>query len=172
MHSHSTFDPQGAILCFCSISLVPKAGERRSLNPLLKQAFVLFVLAMTVTLRCVCVLIYFFSWIVIALQNPVGFCQISTWISHRYTYVPSLLNLLPISCPISLLWVVIEHLFEFPESYNKFPLAIYFIYGIVSFHVTLSIHLTLSFLPALPCPHNILHVCDSAVALHKSVPSF
>ena len=33
---------------------------------------------------------------------------------------------------------------EFPETYSKFPLAIYFIYGNVSFHVTLSIHLTLS----------------------------
>ena len=35
-------------------------------------------------------------------------------------------------------------LFEFPEPYSKFPLAIYFTYGNVSFHVTLSIHLTLS----------------------------
>ena len=40
--------------------------------------------------------------------------------------------------------VVTEALFEFPESYIKFPLAIYFTYGNVSFHVTLSIHLTLS----------------------------
>ena len=29
--------------------------------------------------------------------------------------------------------------FEFPESYSKFPLAICFTYGIVSFHVTLFI---------------------------------
>ena len=34
--------------------------------------------------------------------------------------------------------------FEFPEPYSKFLLAIYFTYGNVSFHVTLSIHLTLS----------------------------
>jgi len=33
--------------------------------------------------------------------------------------------------------VVTEALFECPESYSKFPLAIYFIYGIVNFHVTL-----------------------------------
>ena len=31
-----------------------------------------------------------FNWKVIALPNFVVFCQISTWISHRYTYVPSL----------------------------------------------------------------------------------
>ena len=38
-------------------------------------------------------LIYIFYWRIIALQNFVVFCQTSTWISHRYTYVPSLLNL-------------------------------------------------------------------------------
>ena len=32
----------------------------------------------------------FFYWRVIALQNFVVFCQTSTWISHRYTYIPSL----------------------------------------------------------------------------------
>ena len=31
----------------------------------------------------------FFHWKIIALQNFV-FCQTSTWISHRYTYIPSL----------------------------------------------------------------------------------
>ena len=34
----------------------------------------------------------FFNWRIIALQNFVVFCQASTWISHRYTYIPSLLN--------------------------------------------------------------------------------
>ena len=34
-------------------------------------------------------------------------------------------------------------MFEFPEPYSKFPLAIYFTYGNVSFHVTLSIYLHL-----------------------------
>ena len=80
------------------------------------------------------------------------------------TYIPSILNLPPISLPISPLQVDTESLFEFLESYSKFPLAIYFIYGNVSFHVTLSIHLTLlspllmsislfsvSISPLLPC---------------------
>ena len=35
--------------------------------------------------------------------------------------------------------------FEFPESYSKFPLAIYFTHANVNFQVTLSIHLTHSF---------------------------
>ena len=37
----------------------------------------------------------FFNWGVIALQYCVRFCHTSKWISHRYTYVPSLLNLPP-----------------------------------------------------------------------------
>ena len=46
-------------------------------------------------------LIYLVSnWRVIALQNFVVFSPTSTRISHRYTYIPSLLNLLPISLPI------------------------------------------------------------------------
>ena len=37
---------------------------------------------------------FIFNWGIIALQNFVVFCQISAWISHRHTYVPSLLNFL------------------------------------------------------------------------------
>ena len=42
----------------------------------------------------------FFYWRIIDLQNFVVLCQTSTWISHKYTYIPSLLNLPPISLPI------------------------------------------------------------------------
>ena len=42
----------------------------------------------------------FFNWRVIAFQNFAVFCQTSTWISHGYTYILSLLNLLPISLPM------------------------------------------------------------------------
>ena len=76
------------------------------------------------------------------LQTFVVFCQM--WISHRYTYIPSLFNLSPISLPIPPLYVDTELLLEFPEPHSKFPMAIYFTYGNVSFHVTLAIHLTLS----------------------------
>ena len=37
-------------------------------------------------------LIYFY-WRIVALQNFAVFCETSTWISHRYTYIPSLLKL-------------------------------------------------------------------------------
>ena len=67
-----------------------------------------------------------------------------------------------------------EPLFEFPESYSKFPLAIYFTHGIVSFHVTLSMQLPL---PLLPFPHvdrSVLYVCFpiAALKINSSVPPF
>ena len=43
---------------------------------------------------------FIFNWRIIALQYRVGFCQTSTWISHRYTYVSSLLNLPPHATPL------------------------------------------------------------------------
>ena len=55
-HYSLTFDPQGAFLCMCSVSLVRKEEGGRSLNPSLTHGFVPFVLAltpaMTITLTC------------------------------------------------------------------------------------------------------------------------
>ena len=60
------------------------------------------------------------------------FCHTSTRVSHRYTHVLSFPNLPP-NWPHPTLQPVTEPLFEFPESHSKFPLAIYFTYGIVNF---------------------------------------
>jgi len=54
-------------------------------------------------------------------------------------------NLPPISLPIPPLQADREPLFEFPEPYSKYLLAIYFTYGNVSFYVTP--------LPLSPCPY-------------------
>ena len=105
--------------------------------------------------------LFIFYWRIIALQNFAVFCQTSTWISHRYTYIPSLLKLSPISLPtppLSLGWyrapvwvswatqqIPIGSLFYI--WYRKFPCY--------SFHTT---H------PVLPSPHvrkSILYVCFS-----------
>ena len=67
----------------------------------------------------------FFYWRITVLQNFVVFCQTSTWISHRYTYIPSILNLPPISHPISPS-VDTEPLFEFPEPLQQFPIVYLF----------------------------------------------
>ena len=69
---------------------------------------------------------FFLNWRIIALQYCVGFYLTSTWISHRFTYVPSHLNIPPISHPIPPLQAVTKPGFEFPESYSKFPMAIHF----------------------------------------------
>ena len=74
--------------------------------------------------------IFCFNWRITALQYCVGLCHTSTWISHRYTYVPSLWNLPPTSHP-SKFWQ--RPRFEFPESYSEFPLAVYFAHGNVCF---------------------------------------
>ena len=78
----------------------------------------------------------FFNWRIITLQNFVVFYQTSTWIRHRCTYVPSLPSPAP-SHPrlIQSTWV--------PWDIQQIPVG-YFTDGNVSFHVTLSIHLTLS----------------------------
>jgi len=60
-----------------------------------------------------------FYWRIIALQYCAGFCHTSTWISHRFTYVASLLNLPPISHPIPPLCVVTEHWGELPGAHSK-----------------------------------------------------
>ena len=39
-----------------------------------------------------CFLIYFY-WRIVVLQNFAVFCQTSTWISHRHTYIPSFLSI-------------------------------------------------------------------------------
>ena len=44
--------------------------------------------------------LFIFNWRIIALQYGIGFCHTPTWISHRYTYVPSLFNLSPTLHPI------------------------------------------------------------------------
>ena len=48
---------------------------------------------------------FIFKWRIIALQCYIGFCHTSTQISHRYMYVPSLLNLPSTLHPIPSLWM-------------------------------------------------------------------
>ena len=61
----------------------------------------------------------------------------STWISHRYTYISSLLNLPFTSFPDSKLSQSTRS--EFPTSHSKFTLTIY-TYVSMFFNVTLLIH--------------------------------
>ena len=125
---------------------------------------------LTISLCCIlypCSLFIFkfiFYWRIIALQNFAVFYQTSTWISHRYTYICSFLNLLPFSLPIPPLQGDTEPVSVSWAVQISILLAIYFTYGSVSVLVTLSICLILSSLlpmsislfsmsvsPLLPC---------------------
>ena len=111
-------------------------------------------------------ILFFFNWRIIALKHGISFCHTQTWISHRYTYIPSLLktpsHLSPfhssrLSQRLSLNWI------EFPVSHNKFSLSIYFIYGNMYVSVLFS-----QFIP--PSAYSYVHksvfyVCVSIAAL-------
>ena len=81
----------------------------------------------------------FFNRRIIALQ-----CWLVSTIHQHVSAIgihmspPSWPSLLLPSHPIPPLYVVTERWFEFPESYSKFPLALYFTYGNISFHVQFS----------------------------------
>ena len=68
---------------------------------------------------------------------------------------------------------VAEPLLQFPESHSKFPLPICLTYGIVNFHVGLSVHLPVPLLPSHCVHRSVLYVCFSTAALkvNSSVPS-
>ena len=89
----------------------------------------------------------FLNWRIISLQNCIAFCQPQHESATGIHISPLSWTSFPYPSPSHPTKVDTEPLFEFPETYSKFPLVIYFTHGNVSFHVTLSIHLTLS-----PCP--------------------
>ena len=87
--------PQATSICWeCVCVCVCVCFPRQSLHPrntvgkILKEDFVLGLYFCFFLFVC-----FIFNWRIVALQHCVGFCQISSWISHRYTYVPSLLTI-------------------------------------------------------------------------------
>ena len=66
------------------------------------------------------------------------FCNTSTWISHRYSYLPFFLNLPP--TPL----VVTEPWFEFPKLHSEVPLAIYFTYGGIYIYISMLLRVILT----------------------------
>ena len=111
-----------------------------------------------------------FNWRIIVLQSCVSFCHTPTWISHKYTHVPSswivlpLPHLSPLGCHRTTGWT--------PCITQQSPLAIYFPYSDIYGHVTLSVCSTLSF--PVYVHKSVLHVCTSTAAPQtgSSVPFF
>ena len=91
---------------------------------------------------------YLFNWRTTARQYCVGFHH-TTWISHEYTHVSFLLNLLPTSHPSRL---------SQNTGLSNFPQTIYFMYGNIYVSVPHS-----QFTPSFPSPavsHNsVLCLC-------------
>ena len=80
--------------------------------------------------------IFTFKRRIIALQCCVGFCHTATWISHRYTHVPSLLSLPPTSHPSRTpVWA--------PRVIQQICTILHMIF--ICFNAALSIRPTLSF---------------------------
>ena len=63
-----------------------------------------------------------FNWRIV-IPCCAGFCHTTTWISSKYTYIPSFLRLPP---PPPQLQVITEHQAELPVLNGSFPLTTYF----------------------------------------------
>ena len=74
-------------------------------SPIIWIAFLLcWYFFLTYTLLPIIIFLFIFNWRISALWCCVGFCRASTWSNHRYTHVPSLLNLRPTSHPSIVSW--------------------------------------------------------------------
>ena len=115
----------------------------------------------------------FFNWRIIALQNFVVFCHTSTRISHRYTHVPFLPDLPPVSRPTPPFSLSQRPCLSSLSHTANSHWLICFTHGIVNFYVTLSIHLPFSLLSSHLVHRSVLYVCFSIAALkiNSSVPS-
>ena len=113
----------------------------------------------------------YLNWRIITLQYCDSLCHTSTWIGHRYTSVPSLLNTRLQPSPPAPSRLSQSTSSGFPASYIKLPLVVLHVvmymfqwYSLKSSHPLLSHWVQRS----------VLYVCVSFAALHigSSVPSF
>ena len=110
--------------------------------------------------------LFIFNLRIIALQYCVGFHHTSIWISHRYTSVPSLLNLPPISYPIPPLKVVTEPRVWAPYIIQQIPTGyLFYTWRFICLHATSLIPPTLSFptVPASPFSRSVPPLTDERI---------
>ena len=103
-----------------------------------------------------------FNCRIIVLQFFVCFCCVSTWIRHRYTYAPSLLNLSPTSQPIPTLFIVTEFLIWTPCILQRISIGFLFLhYMFPCYSLNSSHHLLPQLCPQVSslCLH--LHCCPA-----------
>ena len=89
---------------------------------------------------------FIFSWMIIAVQHWVGFCNTSTWISRRYAYVPSLLNLPRTSRSSPPLQVATEHGVWAPSNMQQVPTGyLFYMWSCICSCHSLHLNVSLSF---------------------------
>ena len=128
----------------------------------------------TVTMRHSFFFYFGFNRRIIALQYCVGFYPMSTWINHRFTHVPSHLNIPSISSPSNPSRLLLSPGFSsLCHTANSHWLSI--------LHMVIYVSMWLSpcISPSLSSPSSCVHmftfnVCVSIATLqiHSSVPSF
>ena len=106
---------------------------------------------------------FIFNWRIIALQYFISFCHKTTCIGHKYTCVPSLLNL-PHPTPLGCYRHQVELLVPIQWLLTILHTVVHTCYALSSSH---------ALLPLL-CPKSVPCVCISIPALHicSSVPCF
>ena len=81
---------------------------------------------------CLIFLKIIFYWSIVVLQCSVSFLCTAKWVSSTYTYIPSLLDFLPIQ-------VTTVHEVEFSVLESVFSLVIHFLYSINTVYVSIPI---------------------------------
>ena len=94
-----------------------------------------------------------------------SFCHTPAWIDIRYRYVPSILNLPPISHPITPPSRLSQSTgLGFPASYIELPLVILCTYGKVC--ISMLFFQSIPPSPSSTVQNSVLYVCVSIGALH------
>ena len=100
-----------ALISLISILHFPECRSVACSDRLTSRDFILFFLHLIIHTHTL-------YWNLIALQCYVNFCCTMKWIRSMYTYIPSLLSLLPTPCPIAPNLVITEYWAELPVLYK------------------------------------------------------